>query len=181
MADAPQRRTWITLSRITATGRSSRTAAICKACATSATAQRPWRKAELNLAARAAGRADAWTSAVQARRARLWREIARFPGLPPTPKKFSAAGRLTAAGLPCEIFSQWSGNFGGFGNGKQEKRRSGRSGRGKSGVVYAGAAGAGADRRAGAVCAEREDAQRELDRPDQSEPARVWFCQSGAD
>nr|DAV66131.1 MAG TPA: hypothetical protein [Caudoviricetes sp.] len=24
----------------------------------------------------------------------------------PTPKKFSAAGRLTAVGLPCEIFSQ---------------------------------------------------------------------------
>lgn len=63
MAFAPGRRTWITSSRITATGKSSRTAAICKACATAATAQRPWQKAELNLAARAAGRADAWSSA----------------------------------------------------------------------------------------------------------------------
>ena len=88
MAFAPGRRTWITSSRITATGRSSRIAAICKACATAATAQRPWQKAELNLAARAAGRADAWTSAAQARRARLWREISRFPGLPHPEKVF---------------------------------------------------------------------------------------------
>lgn len=92
MAFAPGRRTWITSSRITATGKSSRTAAICKACATAATAQRPWQKAELNLAARAAGRADAWTSAAQARRARLWREISRFPGLPPPRKSFRRRG-----------------------------------------------------------------------------------------
>ena len=58
-----ERQTLTTSSRTTETGRSSRTAAIYKACVTAATAQRPWPKAGLKARPDDAERRKAWTGA----------------------------------------------------------------------------------------------------------------------
>ena len=173
-----ERQTLTTSSRTTETGSALPTQATCKVCATVATAQRPWPKAGLKARRNGADRRNAWTGAGRWVCANLARNL-KISRSPPTLGKFCGGAFLTAAPHSCEIFSQWSGNFGGFENGKQEKRRSGRAGRGKSGVVHAGTDGARADRGAGALCAKCEDTQREPDRADQSEPAGVWLCQSG--
>lgn len=105
-----ERQTLTTSSRITETGSALPTQAICKACATAATAQRPWQKARLRARRNGADRTNAWTGAGRWVCANLARNL-KISRSPPTLGKFCGGVLLTAAPHSCEIFSQWSVNL----------------------------------------------------------------------
>lgn len=88
-----ERQTLTTSSRTTETGNALPTRAICKACATAATAQRPWQKAGLKAERCGADRRNARTGADRRVGANLARNL-KISRRPPRPRKVLRRGAL---------------------------------------------------------------------------------------